>query len=351
MFDNISPESIRKSMTDALTTDIDVREGSFTADILSPVSVELWKLYASLNELISIAYPDESSGEYIDRKCSYYGIVRKTGTKAEVILTITGTDGKVVPKGTAFLNAENLRFLLEKDAKISEGKCEVLAVAADVGSVYNIAAGEVFRPLNSLSGIETVINTAAAYGGTDPESDVSLLQRLYARLREPATSGNIYHYRQWALACEGVGEARVIPLWAGPGTVKVLIASDEKTPVDDAVITSAFEYIESQRPIGAAVTVATIESLNIDIAADLAIDTSTTLEEVKTAFEKALDNYFKEIALVQYTVPYIRIGYLLAGIDGVLDYSNLTINGGVANITVGSEQVPQRGTVTLNEST
>lgn len=350
MFEAVTPEGIQQRILDKLGSGIDTREGSFASDIVAPAALEIWKIYAALNELIPIAYPDETSGEYIDKKCGYYGITRKEGTKAEVTLTITGTDGKVVPSGTAFLNAENLKFTTAADAEISNGSAEVTATAENVGTAYNVAAGEIDHPLTSVSGVTAVTNKALAAGGTDPESDKSLLARLYDRLREPATSGNVYHYRKWALECEGVGAVKVFPLWSGAGTVKVLVASPEMEPVDSEVVAAAQNYIEEQRPIGAQVTVATVSALQISVTADILLDGTVTLAEAEQKFGAALEEYFKGIAFSSYTIPYTRIGYLLAGTDGVADYSNLLVNGGTENITVGEEQIPKKGEVVLNES-
>lgn len=347
MFETITPEVLKQRVFDALTTDIDTREGSYTNDLAAPIALELWKIYQTLNGLIPIMYPDETSGEYIDKKCAYYGIERKAGTKAAVTLTTSGKTGTTVPKGAVFLTAENLRFVTDESVTFVETSAQVAATAAEVGSEYNVGAGEITRQLSSISGVTSVTNEQSAQGGSDPETDAALLARLYARLQQPATSGNVNHYKQWALSASGVGAAKVMPLANGAGTVKVLIASAGMGPVDAAIVQSCFDYIETMRPIGATVTVETVQGLDINVGATVTIDASTTLETVQAAFTAALEKYLQSISFVQYTVPYSRIGYLLAGIDGVLDYQNLTVNGGTENITVGENQVPMAGTVSI----
>lgn len=44
---------------------------------------------------------------------------------------------------------------------------------------------------------------------------------------------------------------------------------------------------------------------------------------------------------------YARIAALLMGVEGVEDYSVLTVNGGTANIAIGETAVPVPGVVTL----
>lgn len=347
MFDSITPEVLKQRVFDALKTDIDTREGSYTSDLVAPAMLEVWKIYQALNGLIPMMFPDETSGEYIDKKCVYYGITRKAGSKATVTLTITGTTGTTVPKGAVFLTAENLRFVTDSAVTLVGSSAQVAATAAEVGSAYNVGAGAIIRQLSSIPGVTAVTNASAAQGGSDPETDAALLARLYARLQNPATSGNAAHYKQWALSVAGVGAAKVLPLANGPGTVKVLIASAGMGPVDAAIVQACAVYIESVRPIGAAVTVETVEGLNINVSATVAIDASTTVEAVQVAFTAALEKYLQSISFIQYTVPYSRIGFLLAGIDGVLDYQNLKVNGGTANVSVAANQVPMAGAVSI----
>lgn len=347
MFESITPEVLKQRVFDALKTDIDTREGSYTSDLVAPAMLEVWKIYQALNGLIPMMFPDETSGAYIDKKCAYYGITRKAGTKATATLTITGNTGKTVPKGAVFLTAENLRFVTDAAVTLAGSSSQVAATAAEVGSAYNVGAGAIIRQLSSIPGVTAVTNASAAQGGSDPETDAALLARLYERLQSPATSGNAAHYKQWALSVAGVGAAKVLPLSNGPGTVKVLIASSGMGPVDAAIVQTCAAYIETVRPIGAAVTVETVEWLNINVSATVAIDASTTVEAVQVAFTAALEKYLQSISFVQYTVPYSRIGFLLAGIDGVLDYTGLTVNGGTANVTVAANQVPMAGAVSI----
>ena len=351
MFESITPETIKQNIFDALEAsgvEVETREGSYADALIGPAALEIWKVYAGLDAMLPIVYPTEASGEYLDIRCAYYGITRKAGTAAKVTLTVSGRDGVQVPKGSAFLTVAGVRFLTDAAAVLSDGSAQIAATAAEAGITGNVAAGEITRQLTSISGVTAVTNEAEASGGTDPETDAALLGRLLTRLREAATSGNASHYRQWTLETDGVGAAKVVPLWNGAGTVKVLIASAGIGPVGSAVTAACAAHIESVRPIGAAVTVQSVSATAINVSAAVSVSASTTVGAVQAAFESALAEYLQSISFEQYTVPYTRIGYLLAGIDGVLDYSGLTANGGTANITIAADCVPQVGTVSIN---
>ena len=349
MYESLTVESIKADILSRITTDIDTREGSYTNDMVSTVAYEIWNVYQSLAALIPVAFVDETSGIYIGKRAEEYGITEKAGTKATVTLSFTGTDDTVVPAGKVFLTTDGLQFETDEAVTIADGAASVSATAEEVGTMYNVEAGDISLQLMSLYGLSTFTNEDAAEGGADTETDAALFGRLDYFRKNPATSGNTAHYMQWATAVEGVGSAKVIPLWDGAGTVKVLVVGDDNEPVDSAIVTACQEYIDSLRPIGADVTVLSATGLDIDIAATVVLDGTASLSEVQSAFETALNEYLQDIAFDKYTLVYNRIAYMLLDIDGVTDYTALTINNGTANITIDDDEVPVMGTVVISE--
>jgi uncharacterized phage protein gp47/JayE len=347
VYEDLTVEEVKSTIIGRITTDIDTREGSFTNDMISGIAIEIWKLYQSLDALIPIVYVDETSGEYIDKRCEEYGIKRKAGIKAIAILSFTGTDGTVIPKGKVFLTAEGLEFSTDMAVTITSGSATVTATAAEIGDIYNVTVGTITRQYANLNGLSSVTNTAAT-GGTNQETDVALVARLYAYLQKPATSGNAAHYRQWALEVDGIGNAKIAPLWDGPGSVRVLVVGSNNEPVGTAIVENCAAHIEENRPIGATVTVVSAVGLEINVDAAVTLESNTTIEIVQQSFIKALNEYLRSIAFEKYVIAYNRIAYILLDIEGVIDYSLLTVNADIENITVGENQVPIIGTVEVS---
>ncbi len=346
MYENLTVEDIKKDIINSISTDISTNEGTFLNNVISAVSYKIWQLYQSLDAIVPIAYVDETSGDYIDKRCNEFGITRKAGTKATVTLNFTGIDRSVIPKGKVFLTSDGYEFETNADVTISSGIASVTATAIDVGSIYNVNINSITLQLVNLYGLNTVTNSQAASGGTDAETDEELVKRFYAYLQSYATSGNSTQYKQWALEVNGVSNAKVIPLWNGAGTVKILIVGANNSPVDASVIQDCKDYIETQRPIGATVTIESAQGLNINVSATIVINTDiTSISVVKSAFESAIGAYLKSISFVNYTVVYNRIASILLNIDGVIDFTSLTINGVSTNITLSDNQVPLIGTV------
>ena len=347
MFNTRSPEEIKRDWMEAaagagLSADV----GGFLDHLYGPPALEMWALYNSLGAVLPVAFVDESSGEYLDMRAGEYGITRKPGQKARAVMTLTGHAGLVVPKGTAFLTADSLEFDLVEDVTLTAGSAMGEVEAVQAGGEYNVDAGAITQMVVTIPGMESWSNRPAQ-GGADQESDAALMGRLDAYRKTPATSGNVYHYEQWALEVPGVGAARVTPLWDGPGTVRVLLAGPERGPVDGTVVDACTAHVEELRPIGAAVTVASAQALVINVSATVVITESTTLEAVQAALSAGLTAYLRSIAFTSAPVLYNRVAYILLGIDGVSDYSALTLNGGTANVPVGAEQVPVMGEVVV----
>lgn len=347
MFEDITPESIKGEILSEITA-VDTREGSYINNVVSPTATQLWKAYDSMNAVIPIAFIDETSGEYIDKRCAEHGITRKPGTKAHAVLTLTGTDGTMIPAGTVFLTLDGMEYETTVAVTIASGTAAVTANADEVGEAYNVPPNSITNQYKSISGLSAVTNAAAATGGTDPESDESLVTRYYNYLQKPATSGNVHHYEQWALEVNGVGAVKVTPLANGPGTVGVMIVGADKQPVSGEVVTACAAHIEEVRPIGPEITVESAAALPINVTATVSIDTGTTLETVQAELTDKLETYLKSIAFVKYQVLYNQVAYILLGIESVTDYTELTVNGATANITVAANQVPVIGTVVVS---
>lgn len=344
MYENLTVEDIKNDILSRITTDIKKNEGSFTNDIVSPVTYEIWKVLQSLDSVIPISFVDETSGEYIDKRCNEYGITRKAGTKATAVIHITGTDGSAIDKGKVFTTDDGLQFEVNESTVISLGVATVTATAVEIGDEYNVGTGTITKQIISTSGITSVTNEPAT-GGSNAETDLALVTRLYEYLQKPATSGNVSHYKKWALEVDGVGDAKVLPLWNGNGTVKVLIVGNNKEPVDATIVSNCALHIEESRPIGAAITVESAAGIAINISATVVINSTTTIETVKENFITSLSEYLKTISFVKYTIAYNRIAYMLLDINGVEDYTLLTVNGGTSNAVIADNQVPVIGNV------
>lgn len=324
---------------------VDTSEGSYTDTLIRSTAMEIAEDYFEHKSLPAIVWPDENSGIYIDKDAARFGITRRSGIRASATVTFSGTDGVVVPAGTAVQTQSGLVYHTVKDAVVTAGQAAVAVTAERTGAEYNVAAGEI-AILQSSAGVLLTDSTAAA-GGIDDESDKALYARVLARKQKPITSGNAYHYEYWAMEVDGVGAVKVLPTWQGPGTVKVVVLDGNLEPPSDALVAAVAAHIEAQRPIGADVTVAAASRVALQVSAEVRLDAATTAGAVQTQLEALLRAYCKDLAFKAQAVVYHRVAYLLLSIPGVADYVGLTLNGGTENITLGGDAAPVVGEVAV----
>lgn len=337
MFQNMTYENILADMLSRVTSDIDKREGSIIFDSLAPAAYKLAETYFMLNNFIDLVSGDTAVGEYLDRVVEDYGIIRKQSTKAVRKIVTTG----VVAIGTRWGLNDTVYTISELiSANSYKAECEQLGT---IGNVYD----GVLENMDNVSGVTATL-TDIIVSGVDTETDDNLRNRFYIQIQTPSTSGNVYNYTKWALEVEGVGNVKVFPVWNGNGTVKLLVV-DNNMAIDTNLETKVFNYIETVRPIGATVTVASPTGKAINVNANITLDGSKTLLEVKVLFNDALTAYLKEIIFDTYSVSYARIGSILLSTTGVADYSSLVVNGGSANVIITDTEMPIIGTITLLE--
>lgn len=346
---------IIESMLDRLPANIDTRESSVAYALLAPIAAELERFYIEAADedrqsfLVDAEGNPTAVGDRIDRRVREFGIVRKDGTLATVSLKLVTEVPTLIPAYSQFAtsDSEPIVFETQVDVMATPTGATVVAQATEPGVLANVAAGEVTTVLGDLANVLTVTNLAPATGGTDGESDEDLIDRFLTYMQRQATSGNAAHYERWATEISGVREARVTPIWNGAGTVKVVLIAETGGAPAASKITEVRDYIESQRPIGATVTVIGIQERTIAVSATIILQPNVSLTAVREAFTAAYLDYLAEVPSGG-VITLTRVGGLLISIDGVADYSNLRLNGGTTPITLTSDELAVAGAVTIN---
>lgn len=341
-------EVIQARLLSNVDNTYDKTEGTFFYDALKPVSIEAEKVYVIADGILDKSFADTATGKDLDRKVKEVGLSRKLTTKSYGIVTITGLKDAVIKKGEK-VASDSINFIFTEDAVIPESKTIDIKVECEkYGVAGNVPQGAIKFFPKTLEGLQTVINTGAFNNGYDEETNESLRERYYTKVRTPATSGNVYHYLNWSKEVTGVGDARVLPLWNGNGTVKVIIINSNKTGADSTLVSNVTNHIEDERPIGATVTVTSAVEKSININVALSIDAiNVTQANVITAIGNNIKDYLKKIAFKQNYVSYAQIGSIILETTGVIDYSNLKVNSGIINISIADTEVAILGGVVV----
>jgi len=242
-------EIILQRMLDKIPPDFDRSEGAFIYDVLASVAAELAQAAIWAQEVLRRGFAQTTFGQYLDLRAAEHGLTRKPAVKATGQVVFTGTPGTVIPAGTQ-LSTEGseatpaIFFATTEEVTIGEdGTATANIEAVEAGASGNVAADTITMLAQPVSGVTAVTNPEPTSGGTDEESDESLLGRYLQKVRQAGTSGNKADYINWALEVTGVGGVSVVPVRDGPGTVSISIIDTNKEPASQALVDKVQNYI------------------------------------------------------------------------------------------------------------
>lgn len=351
-FSEETPSAIQKRLQKDFSKDVDTRQGSLVGDLTRGNADEFSYAYKLLDFILKTSVLGlNMPSDILTIKAQEYGITRYPANGSKGIVTFTGDEGTVIPKGTVVRNSigEIVRFQTNADVKIPEGKnsVDVGVESIEKGLKSNVRAGAIDTVVGDLSGVLDVSNKAQTEGGYNEQTDEELLERIYNRINRPITSGNVYHYEKWATDIDGIRKAKVYPLWDGNGTVKVVLLSTSGTAPTEEKRKEVAEYIEENRPIGATVTVTGAKEVPIDVEATLTIRDGYSVDEVTQEYTEMLTLIFSDTAFKTDVVRYSRLAALALDTEGVVDWEGMTINGKDHNIVLNDDEIAVVGEVTF----
>lgn len=333
---------------------VDTRQGSLYRDAAAGHIIRISKFFNDLRQVNRIISLDTCTGDILEEYMRLRGLTLNPehATYAKYYVIFSGT----APKVGSVMSCAGHFFTLDKMED------DYILVSQETGSeMNNLVPGELVIPEIDVDGLISATLGNLAVPALDIENDDSARQRLKNRIAGPDENGNKSQIRTWCESVEGVGRARVIPLWNGANTVAaVIISTDGGIPASE-VVDNVQEYLdpgcegmgEGAATIGQFFTAFPVQAVSIDVSVNVIKSASVNYSEIREKFIQELTKYFHDIAMVEEYLPdikarYSRIGAILSNMDEVIDYEDLKINGSVENIPFMIYQIPVVGEVNVN---
>ncbi len=342
MYEHMTYEYFMERSLASVSLDLDKRQSSIIYAALAVQSAELAGVYAQLDAILKLVFAQDSAGEWLEKRTEESGVDKREAVKAKRRATFNIP----VDVGERFF-VNDLYFVVVDEGIV---ECETAGVVGNTPM-----SDSNMLPVSNIPDLELAILGEIIIPGEDDESDESLLERYLIKRRRKATSANKAHYKKWAEEVEGVGKAKVIPLWAGEGTVKVIIVNSEMKPASSELVQAVQDYIdpvpgmgEGEAPVGARLTVESAANKEISIQADVSLR-GNTAESVAKEIADELERVFKGISFTDSTeIKMSLINNVLFRNKWVEDYSNVLINGESNNLALRDNEVPFLVGVVLN---
>lgn len=301
-------------------------------------------LYGALDYLSRQLFADVADDAYLVRFASLYGLSKHPATFAAGYVTVTGGAGTEIPEGAILRRSDGVEYWVDAAVTLSGGAESIHLAAVLAGAAGNADAGVELTfesPIATVDATATV-DAGGLVNGADIEGTESLRTRLLERIRFAPQGGAESDYIDWALSVPGVTRVWVYPNQLGAGTVVVYFVRDDDAGSiipSGGEVTTVQTYIDTVRPVTAAVTVAapTAKTWNFT----LAVVPNTTA--VKDAVEAELTDLFRTSGEPGVTLPISAVRTAIGIASGLTDYT-LTIPS--ADLTHSAGELPVLGTIT-----
>ena len=364
-------QNLLQTMLGRVPDTYDKRDTSPIPTALGPASYVLEGFYLALNQVQQQGFIQTASGQSLDYLAVIAGLARYPASAAVRL----GVFNTAVPIGARFSTingANSINFVVTSTTSTAN---QYQLTAETPGSIGNEYTGPIL-PITTIPGLTSAQITDILVPGDDEETDDELRQRLVAALNERPFGGNIASYRENVLAIDGVGAVQVYPTWNGGGTVKLSVLGADFLPASSELVENVQNAIDPPpnqglglglAPIGAKVTVVSPSSLTVNVSATVTLAAGYSIGQVQQPIEKAIEAYLltvrqswatntSDTSVVYAADVYLsRITAAIVGVTGVVNATNVQLNGSVADLTLTEngtvQQVPVIGTVTLSEST
>lgn len=371
MFEDQTYEAIMADAIARAPAGIDTRQGSIYFDAVSGVSMRLAKFYTDLDLVRNMATITTATGDMLDLKAVEFGLTRHSAIAAQYRAEYEGGPPEDGDRFYYDMQYFVFKRLTEDDEVVEVFEAEI---AGEAGN--DILPGTPAVPVITNLKLQSATFGEIYTMGADVESDTDFRERILEKVSGPAVNGNKAHYKMWCESVEGVGLARIFPLWLGENTVKAVLIDANAYPVNERVVQAVQDYIDpcgkgmtkevdgkvynygdglgnGVANIGAHFTAVAADRLDINISFTVTEkQESASLEKVRKDTSERIQDYLREVVMRtkpedKVVVRYNNIGALLSNIEGLIDFSNLLVNEDTINIYPTDEEVPVLGSVNI----
>lgn len=359
-FSDKTYEQLMEEALGRVSDDIDKRPGSMVWNGNAPCLAEMAQLYLALDFVFTATYVNSAPREYLIKRAADRSIFPKAATPA----VLRAKMNMNVPVGTRF-SLEDINFVVTKQLG-SEGEDFVHLVECETaGTVGNGYAGALI-PIDYVDGLTRAETDGIYSAGTDEEDTEVFRARVIESMRSIAFGGNVADYKNKAMTFDGVGQVKVLPIWNGAGTVKlILMSSNLNSPTisDDRIasIKTAIDPAEKQgqgyglAPIGHTVTVVSVKEKDVNVSMKAKLKTGVEQSAAIAEISKIINEYFKELSADwekkdNVIVRISRIeSRILERCNSVEDIEiGTTANGETKSLTLEKDEIPKLGTLNIS---
>ena len=125
-------------------------------------------LYGYLEWIVRQVIIDTADGDWLARHASIWGVARKAAAPAAGSITVTGSNGAIVPAGAMLARSDGVRYATDAEATIAGGAATLAVTALEGGQAGNASAASSLRFATPIAGVSATATVAT--GGFDAQA-------------------------------------------------------------------------------------------------------------------------------------------------------------------------------------
>lgn len=354
--------------------------------------------------IVNEVYADTASYYYLIKRAAENGVYPKEETNAVCKMVVSPSD-TAIAIGDRF-NLGDLNYEVTSVMGAATGEYQVTCETAGIVGNQQLGSLLTIETKNDLNDMETAELTEVLIPGEDEEDVEDFRERYYEGFSNTGFCGNNPDYKERISAIDGVGACKVIRMWEKGydpvkfipvaavtewigkqsaetvgaevfawlkavhdvakdklltvgGTVRVYIISSEYKAPSATLVQKVQNDVDPDdktgegyglAPIGHVVKVMGVKEVPVAVTVTAVYKNGYTFESLKSDMQLAIDGYFTELSADwsnedNLVVRKSQIESRLLLIDGILDITDVKLNGASENVTLDEDAIPVRGDV------
>ncbi len=342
---------------------------NFYVMILSVHSEVIEWVYKHAQEIYDSNNIDKAEGVDLDEIGKKLGVPRSSGTRSftEILfqLNYPAEETINIPEGTLLLTKDGTNFITSKQVQIPSGETTVIApsYSTQLGANSNIKKDTIINmshDSNLKNNSIQVRNEHASSGGLEPMSDDEYREYL-KNSKKIHERGTEWAYREYFRNRDGINSYKLVPLWDGAGTLKVILDLNGNNG-GDILYDIYTELIEHVAVFDDDIYICTAQTRLVDIVCSVNIDydnlnpySDTFKNELKTKIQKLIrvyidggnwnGKYYRGLGIGEDFIPY-KLGVFLD--SKVPELKNITFNNPITPIVLNDEEIATVGDIEIS---
>ena len=333
----------------------DTREGSLIYTACAPMAAELAQAYIAATLLLGNTFADVASREYLIRRAAERGVVPYPATKARYVCDWDYLSGAGPQPSDVFYSIDGVSYVV---LTVATDQKTCVIECLQHGGVGNGKTGGLVPVVADNRFVSMTVKASLSIG-EDDESTEHLRKRYFRELQSLAFGGSVTDYINFVNNIDGVGAVKIVPVWNGGGTVKVVIADSALQPATLDLVSKVQTELDPSvnsgqglglAPIGHTVTVVSAESTPINIEAYFVYLPGYAFSSLGDLLKTKIKNHIDELnsnwdSDNNIIVREATVVAEMLSTPGVVDVQNVKINGVNGNVNLGAGRLAAYGSL------